>query len=940
MIIDVKYGGDRPYSVIVVGDKRSGVYRGFRPFFYVLAPRRGESIILEKVERYCKQIIETCARRYKNQAMLDEFAEYPKIVETDMTAIVYDERARRYVRTSSYRVYKVVLPAPEMVRSTADAVMSSGDDVRMSAFNIKYPCRVVMSNYWLRPLNIEPIYFGLDIGILDKLSRLRYLVYDIEVLEDGTKIVSLYETDPISEMDWDRIEREIATYIVKPNGEGDVNAIVEMFNKARLLVGFNNVGYDNKILISSGIVPEKIFKTRSSIDLSIFIRNNASALGIGTASFSLAMILLALRKDLNIPDRHIWMKLTSARMLKNLDTAITYNRSDVATTTALSKPLLQMIFGVSGMVQISPSSFAHDLRSGQVSEYSLVKFLEYLGEVIEARHFTTTATISGEELRGSKVFTIRDVERWLIAYADELERLRKLYEKTGDINLIVRELWKLADRILKQLKRTERSAGSEQERELVDRLYIGKIVWVDVGMMYPTEIVVEGIDPCTYYGGVAEDAVFRPDLFPAPFNTMVANLRAARGWAKKKAKEYKEKGDKYMASCFNLLQQLLKPILNGYYGIMTKKSGPAHGAHNQVGLKIFQNSRRKLITMMLYTLIRGWRTLYADTDSLMIGIGENDDPEKVYKEINTIANMVGYELSLEGVMDYIYIRAKKSYMIGKRGETVKVKGQILGKMKHLFSPVIISGILEMARTLTGDKIVELLDSIDDPYLLIPSLARKVTDMFLLDVEALKRRSIDMSRKIRVKLGSVIGILKEFQGDFVTCGRLTALALKYGVKHGEHYIVKLGRIDPNDILDLRCLAVTRLESGNQRGKYSLKGESFIALVGDRLIQARPDLSDSYILVEYGGKLLELPLKYGNYITYLKRVLKIRLLDKPFNLVGMKIRLNIYKTDVDVLEVKQVILRNLLNWLKWSGLDRVINSEALRRRLNMLTTSAIY
>ena len=927
MIIDVTYGGNYPWSVIIHSTRQSGAYNHFRPFLYVIADRRKQSLVEEIVERQCKLLLRAYVEKLSRgkrrdlaetiSSMLDE---YPKIVEEPFTALVYDRARMRYVASKQHAVLRVETLIPNIVRTLGDHLRNTYD-IPCSAFNIAYPCRFVMSNIWACPLGIVPIYYGLDTDIQKKLSKLRYLVYDIEVLERPMRgiryLISYYVTDPVSCEDYNELLNNIQ--VIECRGEECRDEVMKIFKEARLLVGFNNFGYDDPKLLELKLIDEHVLKSRARIDLSVFIRNNASALGIGTASQSLAMIAFALRKELNIPYESVMMKLSSARMLKSLDTAVKYNINDVAITTRLSKPMLQIIFAVAGLVQISPSAYAHRLKSGQVAEYAFVKYLENVGQVIEAREFTNTGVIGEERLVGSKVFTFKDVEAWVRAYGEELEKIRQMIDNGADIKIVIRHLWTIADRVLKRLKREEHRGSKSYGEELINRTFRGRIVWVDVNMMYPTEIVVEGIDPCAYVRGVAEDAVFDPYRLLSPYHTFTAQLREARGWAKKMAKKYKEAGDSDKASSFDLLQKSLKPIINAIYGAMTKRSGPSHGAHLQVGLKIFQNTRRKLITLLLYAYLRGWRPIYGDTDSLFVDVG-NTTPEEAYNELNKVAELLGYDLSLEGVMDFMYVRAKKNYMTGKLGEKCVIKGQMISKLKHLFSPIVIARIVEALERGNLEELYSKIDQIDDPYLLVPSLGRKVTDMFLLDVEALKRRIQDTRTRIRVKLSNVIGYLKELRPDLPTRARLTALGLMYGAKTSNGTIyVDVSRMSPSDILDMRCLAITRLEQDNTNRRYKLTADWFIALVGDDLVLARVDMrSVRFVLYDYKQrKIIKIP---GTYVNIVKS-LGLRPGLELYELRGIEMSITVQRRNVPISEVKQIVKNNVRNWLRWAGLDTV-------------------
>ena len=948
-VIDIRRGPNLPWQIKLIRENGIELVNRFRPFFYVIVKKSQVKATEQLITDLARNLIIAEKRQLEKKYPLLQVEQYstemfeePATIEElpDFRPWIYKPSLGRYVIDPEYTVLKVVLWVPQHVRSLANMLRERG--YKCSAFNIVYTCRYVMSNPWHNPCGIEPFYYTLDLDILSKL-KLRYMVYDVEVLKDGTRIVSIYEKELLEQVDYDKIMKEAESYVIeKPD---NVDSLVKRLEKTcAVWVGFNNgrtpdLGYDNPKLLEIG-VPRDIFEKKALIDLSLTIQLQAQASGIGTASFALADIMLALREKMNPPRELIIMKLSSALMLQSRDTAVRYNKGDIAISVGLAELYLPYIFGVAAFTGLSPDAVAHTLRPGMIFEYTLVKWLEIHGEVAEAREIAA----SPEEralLSGTKVFTFLDLAEILSAYREELE---KLLNKTNDLNTIVKVARQIADRVIK----TKIKRGEKRKEGKIETLFTGKIVHVDVDMMYPTKILRENICPCCfvkrrqtlqeeiYY---AEDAKFDIVRNVAPFFALVQFLYKLRKWAKdnhklykKLAEEAKKQGKeeeaayyKKLAEFFKLLSDLIKPLINSAYGAMAKGSGPVHLGLLIVALKIFLSTIRDLLTMMISAKLLGYEPLYGDTDSLFVKVPDNVPDTEVVEKLQQIANMLGYTISHEGTYSFMYIFAKKSYAVGKPGEFVKVKGQLIGSIKHLTSPIVRASIIEALEKGTVQPIIETIMQIDNPLLLVPSLSKRVTDLFLLDVNTQKRRRAqgkDDSWRLRVFLqcgkDRATGLLKTPRPDLVTRARFASLALTYGEKEdADTYFVDLTKIPPSDILDLRALPL--VESSEKKS-----GESALVLVyGEgnwRAYIATCDISSStYILDIYMGPRkgysIEIPLCYGkNYTNLNKRGL--------LRLSGLRLNVTVIREVKSLDEIRYHVLDVIYKWLKWSGLHRLL------------------
>ena len=955
MIIDFRRV-DIPWFVNVVEDTEVYAITKFRPYFYIIAKSLTRDFT-DTIYQILKDIIDrdNISAKLRRLGFKDDFIK--EVTETNPVSYeetnykpwIFDVASQRYVKVNTLNVYKVKLWIPKHVKLLAHSLISSRK-CRCSAFNIVYLARVMFDFEWAKPLDIEPIYYDLDTEVLEKLSRLKYIVYDIEwIPEEKTYILSILETNLFKPMTLEEAKKNVQTFVFK---EDEIDNVIEdiqsIFNNARVLVGFNNTGFDDRLLIRLGILTSQVYRTKSVIDLAVFLRRYAQASGIGLASFSLADVLTALHDKLGISLEMVITKLRSAEMLRNVNEAVKYNINDVLATWKLAEMFLPMIFGVAGLVQVPPD-VVYRVRPGQLFEYSFVHWLEIHDEVIEARKVFQNEA-ERMLLKGEKVLTINEVLQIWEIYGKELQKI----ENPNQAKEFIR---KVADRVLKEVIK-KRALGKKQTTK-VERVVTGKILHFDVEMMYPTKIINEQVDPCCYISGLAEDAVFNVKMFPAPFYSFVQRLYNARAWVKKMKKEAKTESEKAM---FSLLSDLIKPILNSAYGALSKSKGFTHGAHLQVASKIFNDTIRDFIQLILYAKWKLGLPIYGDTDSLFILIPDNVDENQVINEITKFAKEVGYGLSFEGKYDLMYIYAKKSYLTIEFGKSCKVKGQILAKLKHLASPVIRTTVIDAIKRRSVKPIIELIENENNPILLIPSLARKVADMFLLDVETIKRTEPERLRnRIKVMLSldpenKRISYLKSMSLNAVTHARFCAFALNYGEKlNNDTWFVNLKDVNPEDILDLRALPV--IESFDK-----LSSRLAIVLTKDKMYMCRIKHTNDvkYILINLMKKnqessreveiepgsihiYLGLPITTGmrnrknkyeripiNYTNLVR--LKIISPAKLYLLAGVEIKMQVIK-EVDLSELKFYVLDTLIKYMRFLGLNKVFTDfELLEKKKN--------
>jgi len=978
-VIDVRYVTKVPWAVSIVRLDETAIDRAFRPYFYVIyeARRSIEQYVKVRLTDGAKKMIlgdsDKIIRRF-GKSFFDQVLASPcTIYDTDMKAWVFDKSRYRYVRALNYAVAKVELRFPQHVSKLAEMLMGIADakdyakykvepmrEARYAAFNIKYVARYVLDNYFARPLDIVPIYFDLDTEIFEKLSRLRYVVYDIEKLKDGTYVLSILETHLFEEMSTEEAMDRTLTFVFKSPEDPDAEEAYKVLSRARVLVGFNNMEYDDPELMKLGVLSKDIYEKRCVIDLCKVIRNIAQPLGVGTTSMSLADILMALKPKLNISFDVLIIKLMGRKMLKDLNKAILYNRNDVVATRALAEFLLSYVFGVAGMVQVSPMAVT-ELKFGQLFEYAFVHWLELSGEIIEARLVYETPLMR-ELLKGEKVFIFKELDVLYSIVKSELEKA----VKESDINRAVKLARQAVAKLLPELKKRAREKNRSgkrsraEETEKVRTLFSGKIVHMDVEMMYPTKILKDEIDPCCYVKGTEERAVFSATTMDAPFYSFVKRLYMLRAYVKKLKKEAKARGDKRGEALYDLLSNLIKPIINSAYGAMSKSSRPTHGGHFQVSAKIFHGTIWDILTLLLLLRAYGYYVIYSDTDSLFFLAKDGEDPEQASKIAEKIAEALGYKLSLEGVYDFMYILAEKNYIVGgveKKGDKeepfIKLKGQAFARLKYLTSPLVRSYLLDAIKERNLNKLEKLIMEIDDVSLLIPPQAKPFRDIFLKTVEDIKRMSPEDRSKFlqvlipaRTRTGErkyIRGLLKSIRPAERQLARLAALALRYGKKTKDgSYIIKFAELPSiDDLADLSSLLLARC-SGD-----TLTGDSALVVLEDEegnwkgyIVTVDPNKC-SYILVDENNEKRIIPLTYSDLWRGREdRRKNSELVRKVWKLVAVKIGVDVIKEVTDINEVKQYVLDVVREYIKWSGLHKIVNITQTAKAKQQIATILDY
>ncbi len=929
-----------PWEVAVIRDTDTTIDRNFRPYFYIIAHRDLDPIELEHTllhtfKKTIRNMYRKIATKYGTDT-LRELEEQPyTIEETRLRPWIFkttgqDPNIGRYVRTDRYKVYRVQTHIPSLVKEVATRLLKErplGNQIKLAAFNIIYQARYTLDHHWCRILDIEPIYYDIDTEIDNKLTKLTYTVLDLEELKDGTKILSLLTTNLNTETP-EEAETKIETYIWKKPTDPEAEEARKRLEEAKTLVGYNILRYDIRQLVKNKILSKTALLTKSLIDLCDFVTTHATALGVGTVSYALHDVLHTLKDKLKLApediERSLHIKMRGQTYLTTPDRAVHYNRNDVKITWALAELLLQTIFGISGITQIPPSVTTR-VNSGLLLHYTLIHWYEIHGEIIEARKVFTT-DLDRLLLKGEKVYTFKDINEFYTTYG---EKIRKILEETQDIQTALKKIkTHIATPLLQTIKRRARAG---KRSTITETLHVGKIVHIDIDMMYPTKIKTEHIAPEAYIRGHAEDATFRADTYESPYYALITRLYNVR-WNLKQEKKRLEKTKEELEKTgapreqieqikkkieqIKLSSDLVKPLVNASFGLAGQTKGYVHGGHLEVALKIFHDTVRDLLTLMLYAKARGYEVLYGDTDSIFMKIPQHLDDKKVVEDLAQAAKALGYTISHEGTYTYMFIIRKKTYVVGKTGQFIKLKGQALGRMKFLMSTYVRTLLLEALRQGTIKPIIEGIQREDDIAVLLPSLTRTYADIVLKTVQDIKRMNEEkLTTFLKVIVGhgetTKTGLLKSITPSGIQIARLIALALTAGTKTGNTYIIDFTKIeDIENLPDLKALLLVHL------GKRDTLSSDYVLVAVPqkdntyRCVIATADKNNiTYILLDLHKKeKREIPTKYKD-----PKGRPILPTDRKYLLLGMKIPVHIIR-EVDTEEVKRHILATVARYLE--------------------------
>ena len=801
-ILDIKQGPScAPWELLIVDRHETIRESRFKPFFYVIVDAKYERVILSKVAEIVESTLQRRAVQLEQYGLAPEDS-YRIVPCDDLVPLIYDRKEMRYVRPcdksdyKDFRVYKVIVPIPRAVAESARQIRFTfeqeyphlADKIRLAWHNVRYILNASL-NTPLLILNTVPIYTGVvsPEDIQEALANYEYMVYDVEDVKVGNDryIVISWRVETLDCTE-DLDKAKIETVILKLDeygfvkNEGDLDYVRYAFQKARVIVDYNGQHYDRELLVQVGILDRSYFENVSALDLLVFVRANASGLGVGQTSLGLQDVAVALGAKAGFKREWIEIKMRKDEMLRDLEkTAKIYNPNDVKLTAALMRVVGKLLIAQAACFKMCPTGLL-DLPSGLVYEYFAIKNCLCYGLVPEARRVFDDPRLAAA-FTGAKVFNVRVLLEFLNQY---VEKLRKLLEE-GRYDDYFKELRKAAVEFVRYAERLShksvRKRGGEAESEKllkpfyidceekktnldipqVAKLLVEKDVEIeadDFAMTYPSFAIFRQIDPCAFdyvetckvlgidprdpeapykIAQFAEKAVFNIRKYIAPFYAGLLLLYDLRSFYKKAAKELKSV-DPLLAAIFDIIQEALKRVLNSYFGAAGKKTGDAHGGHPIAPLCIFKGTIEALGASFLHAYVLGYVPIYGDTDSLFMLVPADKPREAPAKEIEAvIKKLYGLKLDFKArYRKFLYFR-RKSYIA--HGDDLAVKGRILADLKMILPQGFRPIFLDCLKNGTIRPLVEAILSTDDPERLIATHSRRFLDMFVFDVQSMKTK---------------------------------------------------------------------------------------------------------------------------------------------------------------------------------------------------------
>ena len=332
------------------------------PYFYVIVPRGFVQFFTKIVSGM--------------DIMLEEDNRIP---------IVWD--GEKYVPSTDHKVFKVIAESPSQVPKLASQLLSLSNkfDVRISAHNVRYIVRNCF-DYNIIFLDAIPLYYGFDVNVVNKLSKITTLVIDVEVIDGEPKLVSCYNYQLFTEVEKDNI----ASFELPK----DIDNLVEMLRKATIIAGHNIIGFDIPTLRRCGINIDS--NSKVLFDIVYTLNTFSQSFQIGSAR-SLLDLAIVLRDKAGITDKEIEIKRSSRKILKtkNINEIIKYNINDIIITTKIMNLIFPFVLVLSGYTQI-PLSEVSSLSIGLIAEYFMLRYCELQGFIPEYKKIDVN--LSGERV--------------------------------------------------------------------------------------------------------------------------------------------------------------------------------------------------------------------------------------------------------------------------------------------------------------------------------------------------------------------------------------------------------------------------------------------------------------------------------------------------------------------------------------------------------------
>jgi len=371
MIVDAKLDFKRKELVLWRSDGTIDRKLLVDPYFYLIVPssfKKQVEIILESLD----VVIE----------------ELPK------TPIIWN--GNKYVPSSQHVVLKVSCQSPNQIPEIVSKIhqLSRKIDVRVSAHNVRYIVRNTFDHNVMFFDGI-PLYYGFDSKIIDKISNVKLLIIDVEVIDGKPKLASCYIHKPFTPVNKDDV--------VTLELPSQVDELLKLVNDASIITGFNLLGFDIPVLKRCGINISSDVKP--IFDVVLTLTSSAQSFQIGSAR-SLLDVAITLKEKVGITDEEIEIKRNSRKILKsnNWNEIVKYNINDIVLTAKILDPIFGYCASLSAYTQI-PLSEIQQLTVGTIAEYFLLRFCELNGYVPEY-------TLVNVELKHPRVYVEAEVREY------------------------------------------------------------------------------------------------------------------------------------------------------------------------------------------------------------------------------------------------------------------------------------------------------------------------------------------------------------------------------------------------------------------------------------------------------------------------------------------------------------------------------------------------
>ena len=301
-----------------------------------------------------------------------------EVEETGFLPIVFN--GKQYDISEKHTVYRISAISPIDIPILAHKFADSGFSV--AGFNIKYVVRMAW-DYDIQFFDTAPLYYTLDSSIIDKLSKLKILLLDLEVKSGQPYLISLYLYSPFGEIK----KSDIQHYFLPREKE----QVVAELSKANILAGHNIISFDIPLLRKAGYIFD--IDNKIIVDTSQILASWSSSLQIGSAR-SLLDVAKTMQKALGIPQEEIEIKERYKGKVENITDSefVNYNINDIALTARILSPIFTFIAILSAMTQI-PLSTITQLTAGTVAEYYFFRSLESRGLIPEYRKIEWDASM-------------------------------------------------------------------------------------------------------------------------------------------------------------------------------------------------------------------------------------------------------------------------------------------------------------------------------------------------------------------------------------------------------------------------------------------------------------------------------------------------------------------------------------------------------------------